>query len=100
MGRATHHNKSISTLGQKGRLSKCALNGSKNTLIFFRVAFPHRYLHIGSSTMNVLEKLSRILPDSRKWHDSLDRKWMRPGMLAQQEQRSPARIVKARSHYA
>ena len=70
--------KSISTLGQKGRLPKCALKGSKHALIFFRVALPHRYLHIGSSTMNILEKLSRILPDSQKWHDSLDRKWMRP----------------------
>ena len=70
--------KSISTLGQKGRLSKCALKGSKHALNFFRVALPHRYLHTGSSTRIILEKLSGILPDSQKWHDSLDRKWMRP----------------------
>jgi hypothetical protein len=35
---------SISTLPQKGRLSKCALKGSKHALNFFRVALPHRYL--------------------------------------------------------
>ena len=70
--------KSISTLGQKGRLLKCALKGSKHALNFFRMALPHRYLHTGSSTKIILEKLSRILPDSQKWHNLLDRKWMRP----------------------
>ena len=29
--------------------------GSKHALNFFRVALPHRYLHIGSSTKNILE---------------------------------------------
>ena len=54
------------------------LKGSKHALNFFRVALLHRYLHIGSSTRNILETLSGILPDSQKWHDSLDRKWTRP----------------------
>jgi hypothetical protein len=36
--------KSISTLPQKGTLSKCALKGSKHALNIFRVALPHRYL--------------------------------------------------------
>jgi hypothetical protein len=36
--------KSISTLQQKGRLSKCALKGSKHAINFFRAALPHRYL--------------------------------------------------------
>ena len=39
------------------------------------------------------EKMSRIFLDSQKWHDSLNRKGIGPGMWAQQEQRSPARIV-------
>ena len=36
--------KSISTLPQKGRLSKCALKGSMHALNLFRVALPHHYL--------------------------------------------------------
>jgi hypothetical protein len=36
--------KSISTLAQKGRLSKCALKGSKHALNLLRVALPHPYL--------------------------------------------------------
>jgi hypothetical protein len=43
-GRANSLCKSISTLPQKGRLSKCALKGSKQASNFFRVALPHRYL--------------------------------------------------------
>ena len=70
--------KSISTLGQKARLLKCALKGSKHALIFFRLALPHRYLHTRSSTRIILERLSGILPYSQKWHNSLDRKCMRP----------------------
>ena len=49
-------------------------------LNFFRVALPHRYLHTGLQP----EKRSGIFPamtvnahDSQKWHDSLNRKWMR-----------------------
>ena len=77
-GRANSLCKSISTLGQKGRLSKWALKGSKHALNFFRVALLHRYLHTGYSTMIIFEKMSRILPYSQKWHDSVDCKWMMP----------------------
>ena len=41
--------KSISTLGQKGKLSKRPLKGSKHAIIFFNAALPHRYLLLGSS---------------------------------------------------
>ena len=51
------HPQSISTLGQKGRLSKCALKGSKHALIFFRVALPHHYLHTGSSTRKIVKNI-------------------------------------------
>jgi hypothetical protein len=49
--------KSISTLGQKGKLSKCVLKGSKHALNFFRVALPHRYLHTGSSTRKIVRNI-------------------------------------------
>ena len=41
--------KSISTLGQKGRLSKRPLKGSKHAINFFNAALPHRYLLSSSS---------------------------------------------------
>ena len=85
--------KSISTLGQKGRLSKCALKGSSMHWFLFRVALPHRYLHTVSSTRIIFEKLSGVLLDSPNWHDSLDRKWMRPQNVGAARERSPARIV-------
>jgi hypothetical protein len=50
--------KSISTLGQKGMLSKCALKGSKHALILFRVALRYRYLHTGSSTWKTVRNIS------------------------------------------
>ena len=40
---------SISTLGQKGKLSKRPLKGSKHAIIFFNAALPHRSLLPGSS---------------------------------------------------
>ena len=37
------------------------LKGSKHALNFFRVALPHHYLHIGSSTGNILQTVENIL---------------------------------------
>jgi hypothetical protein len=75
--------KSISTLSQKGRLSKCALKGSKHALNFFRVALPHRYLAYW------LFNLAYCQEYFQKWHDSLNPSGRGPRMWAQQEQRSP-----------
>jgi hypothetical protein len=79
-------------LGRKAGSRKCALKGSKHALNFFRVALPHRYLHIGSSTRKTIRNIPCndlaetgqkepnyiTTPDSQKWHDSLNHKWMRP----------------------
>jgi len=35
-------------------------------------------LHIGSSTRKIVRNIFKSAPDSQKWHDSLNYKWMRP----------------------
>ena len=69
---------SIFTLGRKGKLSKCALKGSKHALNFFRVTLPHCYLHTSSSSRKIMRNIPWTALDSQKWQDSLNRKWMRP----------------------
>jgi len=59
-------------------LSKCVLKGSKHVLIFLRVALPHRYLAHWLFNPKTVKNISKSAPNSQKWHDSLNRKWMRP----------------------
>ena len=78
---------SRSTLGQKGKLSKCALKGSKHALNFFRVALPHRVTCIRALQPGIFSKNCQeyhMIPKSGTIH------WIASGcghgMWAQQEQ--------------
>ena len=72
----SHTSKSISTLGQKGRLSKCALKGSKHALNFLGRHSP-TFTCILALQPGIFSKMSGIFSSSQKWHNSLNRKWMR-----------------------
>jgi hypothetical protein len=47
------------------------------TKIFLGRHSPTVTLHIGSSTRKTVRNISKSAHDSQKWHDSLNRKWMR-----------------------